>query len=101
VGAVFYLYVEEMFSARQKMVCILWLTEPKSYTHVWHKLNQGYPNQIALIYRYVLHWNESLKESGSTLWQLRLPQCTVSQGNVDWIHKAFQKSVHQTSSQSH
>jgi hypothetical protein len=39
--------LEGMFSLRQKVDCILWLAELKSYTCVRHKFNQVYPNQTS------------------------------------------------------
>jgi len=42
--------VEEMFSVRQKMDCVQWLTELKSYSCVRRKFNQVCPNRTAQIY---------------------------------------------------
>jgi hypothetical protein len=49
----------------------------------------------------VMHCNECLKETRSVLWQNGPPHCTVSQGNVEFICKTFQripcKSLHRAS----
>jgi hypothetical protein len=67
-----------VFSVRQKVVCILWLVELKSYIHVWHKFNEVYPKQTALICRSVMHWDKHLKETGSVL--CHTIQCSCGNG---------------------
>jgi hypothetical protein len=41
---------EEMLNMKQKVDCILWLAQLKSYTHVQHRSNHMYLNQTGLIY---------------------------------------------------
>jgi len=83
---------EEMFSIRQKVDCILWLAELKSYTCIQCNFNQVYLNQRALIYRSVMHWDKCLKETGSDLQQHGLSYHMVSQDNVELTSEALQRS---------
>jgi hypothetical protein len=88
--------VEEMFPVRQKVDCVLWLVELKSYTRVRPKFNQLYRNQPVPIYRSVMRWDKCLKRTGSVLRQHGPPHHTVSQDNVEGIREAFQRRPHKS-----
>jgi hypothetical protein len=55
--------VEEMFSVKHKLDCVLWLAELKSYTNVRHKFNHVHPNQTAPIYGSVMRCDKRLKDA--------------------------------------
>jgi len=45
-----------MLTVRQKLVCILWLAELKSYIRSKREFRHVYPNQITPVYRTVMRW---------------------------------------------
>jgi hypothetical protein len=71
-----------MFPVWHRVDCVLSLAEPISYTRVWRKFNQVYPNQTVQIYRSVMSWDRPLKETGSFLRKHRSPRRAVSQVKV-------------------
>jgi hypothetical protein len=50
----------------QKVDCILWLAQLKSYARVRRKFNQVCPNQTAPIYRSAMCWDKLLEETGNS-----------------------------------
>jgi hypothetical protein len=74
--------VEEMFSVRQKVDCVLWVAELKSYSHLRHKFNQVCQKQTAPFCRSVMRRDKHLKETGSFMQQYGPPRRAVSQYNA-------------------
>jgi hypothetical protein len=70
---------------RQKVECLLWLAELKSYTHVRQNLNHMYTNQTALIYRPVMWWDKCLKKTRLISWLPCSPELTL----LDFSFKGF------------
>jgi len=65
---------------------VLCLTELK------RKFNQVCPHQTAQIYRCVMHWEKSMKETENVVRKHGPPRCTVFQENVELIREVFQRS---------
>jgi hypothetical protein len=85
-----------MFSVRQKMDCVQWLTELKSYSCVRRKFNQVCPNRTAQIY---LQIRDALGQEAERERKCLVTTRAATQYAVPWKLWKKTRSISEKSSQ--